>query len=143
MVKHTFSKTEIQSLIERFEAQKIPKEEWTHPAHLVAAIWYNTTYDEVKALELLRINITAHNASVGTPNSDSDGYHETITRFWVWVAAKFLQQSNFQSIEEACNGFIKSEFSASSYPLKYYSKELLYSVEARHRWVEPDLLALQ
>ncbi|MGB0175731.1 MAG: hypothetical protein ACPF9D_01105, partial [Owenweeksia sp.] len=68
----------------------LPKPEWTHEAHLVVAIWYSSLYPFEEALSLVRQNITAHNESVGTPNTDTEGYHETITRFWLMVARHFL-----------------------------------------------------
>jgi hypothetical protein len=36
-------------------------------------------------LEEIRRGIIAYNAAVGTPNSDTRGYHETITAFYVWA----------------------------------------------------------
>src|SRR5690606_32013464 len=91
------------------------------------------------ALKLVRENITKHNESVGTINSDTDGYHESITRFWLVVASDFLKTQPSQSISELCNNFIQSDCGQSKYPLTYYSEGLLFSVEARHNWVEPDL----
>ena len=138
MVKKRYTAEEINTLIERFETQKLPKSEWTHEAHLVVAIWYLLRYDYNQALDLVREYITMHNESVGTPNSDSDGYHETITRFWMWNAQRFLSLTKYKSVAAACNAFIHSEFGQSDYPLTYYSQELLFSLKARKEWVQPD-----
>ena len=86
----TYTEAEINALIDRFEKQELPKVEWTHEAHLVMAIWYMTHYDAKEALDRCRVNITLHNESVGTPNTDDEGYHESITKFWLWVAGKFI-----------------------------------------------------
>jgi hypothetical protein len=141
MTKH-FTEEEIRLLLERFLAQQLPKTEWTHQAHLVVAVWYCRKYNEREALNLVRENIQKHNAAVGTPNTDTEGYHETITRFWLWTARQFLQRKPSFSLAEACNTFIESEFGKRTYPLRFYSRELLFSVEARRHWVPPDLHAL-
>ena len=122
-----YTPEEIRSLISRFEAHKLPKIEWTHEAHLVVAIWYcyHNAFDE--ALVKVRTLITLHNSSVGTPNTEDEGYHETITKFWLITANAFLTNKKDESPEKLCNDFINSSLSASTYPLTYYSeKSALY-----------------
>jgi hypothetical protein len=139
MDKQQFREEEILFLIKRFEARTLPKAEWTHAAHLVVAVWYTSKYEEPEALALVRENIKKHNEWVGTQNTDTGGYHETITRFWLWVARQFLKTNSYPSIAEACNALVSAEFGMSGFPFEYYSKALLFSVYARHNWVEPDL----
>ena len=139
MAKKAYSEADIHSLVDRFEQRTLPKKEWTQEAHLVIAIWYLTNYDKDQALQLVRENIFNYNIAVGTPNSETQGYHESITRFWLWVAKEFLQQNKFTSLSEKCNAFIASPYGKSNYPLLYYSKELLFSIKARKHWVAPDL----
>jgi len=137
-----YTQEEIHSLIERFENCILPKIEWTHEAHLVVAIWYCSNYQFEEALKLVRKNITAHNESVGTPNTDHEGYHETITKFWLLTALRFISECDKLPVSDLCNHFINSKFSSSNYPLNFYSEALLFSVNARHNWVEPDRMAL-
>lgn len=134
-----YTTTEIVSLIERFEAQKLPKVEWTHEAHLVVAIWYSKHYNTTDAMNLVRDYITKHNTSVGTPNSDTDGYHETITKFWLILARYFIDHQTLDNVMELCNTFIQSSVGGSYYPLNYYTEDVLFSVKARHNWVEPNV----
>jgi len=68
----------------------LPKLEWTHHAHLRAGLWHVLEYGPVAALDLLRQRISVYNESVGTANTDSSGYHETLTRFYVVVIDQFL-----------------------------------------------------
>lgn len=138
-----YSSEEVDSLIKRFEAEQLPKMEWTHEAHLVVAIWYCFHFGFEKALPIVRKNITNHNASVGTPNTDTEGYHESISKFWLIVATNFLTNEPNSSVDELCNRFINSEVAHSHYPLEFYSKEVLFSVDARKNWVEPDLNTLE
>ncbi|MBL4710432.1 MAG: hypothetical protein JKY48_18535 [Flavobacteriales bacterium] len=138
-----YKNVEIASLIERFELKKLPKHEWTHEAHLVVAIWYCTKYEFYEALLLARDNISRHNESVGTENTDTGGYHETITKFWLIIANKFLIGRDHFSFESNCNALINSNFGVSSHPFDYYSPKLLFSVKARHNWINPDLKELK
>ena len=64
-------------------------------------------------------------------------YHETLTRFWMRSVLDFRNSKNGASIVE-----IRSEITEKfdkDYPLKFYSRELLFSDEARKNFVEADL----
>lgn len=124
-----------------FNNKTLPKEEWTHEAHLIVAIWYTLNYDMSTATELTRKHIKAYNTATGTPNSDTRGYHETLTIFWLDTAHTYVEANKEKSLVELCNGFIASAKGSREYPMKFYSRELLYSVEARHHYVAPDILS--
>ena len=140
-MKH-YTEKEIHVLIEKLSLTKLSKEEWTHEAHLVVAIWYSLNFDFETSVSKVRTLILQHNDSVGTPNSDTGGYHETLTRVWLQTARRFLVEYAVDSIEEVCNGFIRSPYASRDFPLRFYSKELLFSTEARKNWVEPNLMEL-
>ena len=60
-------------------------------------VWGSGTWPRlgpVVALSQLRQGITRYNESVGTANTDSSGYHETLTSFYVDLIARFLDQSD-------------------------------------------------
>ena len=131
--------SEIGSLISRFENQELPSSEWTHEAHLIVGIWYVWHHPYERALNKVRNLIIKHNESVGTPNSDTEGYHETLTRFWLNVARSFIALNDFSSVESSCIEFVCSNYGSRDYPLTFYSRDRLFSVVARRQWVEPDL----
>jgi len=135
----TYTKKEINYLIKRLENRTLPKMEWSHEAHLVVAIWYCFNYDFDSALNSFRRIVKKYNESVGTHNTDSGGYHETITKFWFLVANKFLKNQESKSISEICNAFINADEGKRNYPMNFYSKPHLFSVRARRNWLEPDL----
>ena len=63
-----------------FDAGAIPKPEWTHRAHLAAAglcAWR----DPAGALDTMRDGILRLNEAHHTANTDTSGYHETLTVF--------------------------------------------------------------
>lgn len=64
-------------------------------------------------------------------------YHETLTVFWMRTIEKFIESKGDYSIVGICNELI-GKFD-KDYPLKFYSRELLFSEEARKNFVECDL----
>ena len=66
---------ELESLVRRFEDCTLPREAWTHRAHLSVAVWYLFHFSRAEATERIRTGIQRYNASQG----NSTGYHETIT----------------------------------------------------------------
>jgi hypothetical protein len=134
--------SDYEILVGEFTSWTLPKEKWTHEAHLIVAIWYCKTYDLPKALDLLRYQIKTYNISVGTPNSETQGYHETLTRFWLLIAANFVKLNETKTFEETAVAFVNSDWASRNLAFDYYSKETLFSFEARKDWVEPDLKKL-
>ena len=64
-------------------ARTLPREKWTHEAHLAASTWIvRDRTDIVPELEMRSI-ISAYNEAVGGVNDDSQGYHETITQVYI------------------------------------------------------------
>ena len=129
----------VASFIERFERGEVTKTEWTHQAHLVAGYWYVNKLGPEQAIEQMRKRIRFHNESVGTANTDSGGYHESITRLYVHGIAALMAQHPKAGFQDGLNTLLASPMTSSSWPLQYYSRERLFSVEARRGWVEPDL----
>lgn len=125
-------------LIEQFLAKTLPKTQWTHEAHLRVGLWHVVNYGTEEAMSLLRERIRAYNESVGTQNTDTSGYHESITRFYVLIITKFLCSVNRNvSIDQMSDQLITA-YGDRNLPLKYYSREKLFSTEARLHWLEPD-----
>jgi hypothetical protein len=131
--------TELTDFIREFEACRLPKARWTHDAHLTAGFWYASHHAPAAALEIVRARIRAHNESVGTANTDSSGYHETITRLYVTAIAAHVEQHRHAPLLESLALLLASPLARSDWPLRYYSPERLFSVAARREWLEPDL----
>ena len=124
---------------EGLAACSLPRAEWTHGAHFAAALWlmrYRPDLDAARAMPGL---IRAYNESVGRVNDDSGGYHESITRLYVYGIAAFRLRQPAASFEDGLESLLNSPMSSSSWPLQFYSRERLFCVEARRCWVEPDL----
>jgi len=119
----------------------LPKAEWTHAAHFAAAFWlYKRSHlDPMHAMPGL---IRAYNEATGVANTDSTGYHETITMASLRAARAWLDTHADTAMHEALEAMLASEFGRSDWLLAYWTKPRLFSVEARRSWAEPDLKAL-
>ena len=82
------SQEEILRLIEGFENGSWPAAEWKHQAHLAMGLWYLSKHDVPDATKLIRDGIKKYNVATGGQNTDTSGYHETITLFYIWYIKK-------------------------------------------------------
>lgn len=133
---------EINLLIKRFEERTLPKAEWTHAAHLTVGLYYCARHPFGAAKNLMSDGIYWLNDAHGTPNTDTSGYHETLTVFWLKIVAAFLEKSDGKSLFETANDLIAA-FDDTKLPFRFYSRELLFSAAARAQFVEPDLIGRQ
>ena len=134
---------EIEHLGEGLLARSLPREEWTHEAHLAATTYLLTHRSDVDLDTELRGIIRRYNESVGGVNSDTEGYHETITRSFLHGVRLFLAEADRDAaLHELVNALLRSPMGSRDWPLRFYSRERLFSVEARRNFVAPDIAAL-
>lgn len=113
-----------------FHDRTLPAAEWTHAAHLRIATMHVDRYPLAEAHLLMRVGIIRLNAVHGLVETAQRGYHETLT--WVWLALVADARRRGTPVGEL----------GKETPLRYYSRERLFSVEARARFVPPDLAEL-
>jgi hypothetical protein len=130
---------EVEAFIGLFESLRLPRERWTHEAHLTAGFWYAWHVPMPAALDEVRRRIRAHNEAVGTANTDTGGYHESITRLYMEAIARHVAGHRAQGFDDALRLLLASPIAARGWPLQHYSPERLFSVAARREWLEPDL----
>lgn len=124
-------------------ARDLPREEWTHEAHLAATTYLLLRHPEIDLDAELPDLIRGYNESVGGVNSDTEGYHDTITRAFLRGIRLFLSEADLREpLHELVNGLLLSPMGRRDWPLRFYSRERLLSVEARRVFVEPNLAAL-
>lgn len=128
-------------LWEQFHAATLPKAEWTHAAHLRMAWLFLRRHGVDEAHLLMRAGIIKLNAAHGLVESASRGYHETMTCVWLALVAAAIRQT--PALGESRELLAAhAETLGKDAPLRYYSRELLFSVAARARFVAPDLASL-
>lgn len=84
---------EIDEFVAAFEAATLPKERWTHGAHLLTGAWYVHGMGEAAAIAKMRVCVSRYNEAVGGKNTATSGYHETITIAWIKLLAKLPRES--------------------------------------------------
>ena len=132
---------EIERIGRGVAERTLPKPEWTHAAHFAAAFWVLTRPDMDAVLAMPGL-IRAYNEATGVHNTDTGGYHETITQVSLRAARAWLDERPGVALFKALNELLASEYGRSDWLLTYWSKPLLFSVTARRSWFDPDLRAL-
>jgi hypothetical protein len=135
------SDAEIEHIGRGLLDRSLPKIEWTHAAHFAAALWL-LRQRQMRAERDMPALIRAYNEATGVPNSDTGGYHETITLGSLRAARAWLLSRPGVALYEALRGLLASEFGRPDWLLAYWSKSVLFSAAARKVWVEPDLQSL-
>lgn len=121
----------------------LPKAEWTHAAHLTAAAWLLTARPDIDAFRDMPGIIRAYNDATGVPNSDTRGYHATITLASLRATRAFLARLPAGTpLHAACNALLASKLADKRWLAAHWRDATLFSPAARHGWVEPDLAAL-
>lgn len=121
--------------------RSLPKQEWTHAGHCAAAFWLLRQPDLKAETEMPKL-IRAYNETTGVRNTDSSGYHETITLASLRAAESWLDARPDVPLHEALDEFLTSAYGRSDWLSAHWSKPVLFSVAARRSWVEPDLTPL-
>jgi hypothetical protein len=135
--------TDLDELARQFNMKEIPSRLWTHGAHLAVGLWHVDHYGPDDALRRLRHGIRSLNEHYGNQNTESAGYHETITRAQVALLADFLRRSDSSApLIERYAQLMACPLADRSLLLRFYSREHLMSNRARAVWTEPDVAAL-
>jgi hypothetical protein len=130
----------IRHVGEGMVARTLPKPEWTHEAHLGTCAWIILERPDIVPERDLPDLIRRYNESVGGVNDETQGYHETITQVFIGGVRLSLAASEGQGgLADRVNLLLRSPEGQRDWPLGFYSRERLFSVEARMGWVEPDL----
>ncbi|MGH7499818.1 MAG: hypothetical protein ACREL3_13320 [Gemmatimonadales bacterium] len=136
--EHPFENdAEVLALVREFEAGTLPRARWNHRAHLTVALWYAARLDREEALESVRRGILRLNEACGVVSTPTSGYHETITRFYMWVVGHFVEKEKEGGWAERANRLLE-RYGGKELPLRHYSESRLMSPAARAAWIEPD-----
>ena len=133
------SDAEIERIGEGLLARTLPRADWTHEAHLAATTYLLLKRPDIDLDAELPDIIRGYNESVGGVNSDTEGYHETITRVFLRGVRLFLAEADrSEPLHQLVNELLLSPMGKRDWPLHFYSPERLFSTEARRKFVPPD-----
>src|SRR5262249_61091450 len=129
------------SLWDQFNTATVGREDWTHAAHLRTGWLFLQRYSVDEAHLLMRVGIIKLNAAHGLVETASRGYHETMTCLWLALVSAAQRQT---PVLDDSREFLAmhGQLLSKDAPLRYYSRERLFSVAARARFVAPDVAPL-
>ena len=133
-MKHRLS-TNDRDFRTEFEACRFPPAEFSHRAHIRLAYVYLTEHDTDRAHQLMQHALLTFLQYHGVAVSK---YHETITRAWIMAVRHFMENSLGSESSET---FMENNprMLDSTIMMTHYSAEVLFSDEARAKFVEPNL----
>ncbi len=135
------SDDDIALIGEGLVACTLPKPAWTHAAHLAAACWL-LNHPDYDAYAYMPGIIRRYNVATGVANTDTEGYHETITLASLRAAEASMKSVAHWPLWAQVNGLLVSDYGRSDWILAYWSKAVLFSPGARREWVAPDIQPL-
>ncbi|NRA31071.1 MAG: hypothetical protein HRU11_12525 [Parvularculaceae bacterium] len=118
----------------------LPKAEWTHRAHWLAAFVIAIEEDDPAAAMAKAIPL--YNEAVGTANTDTEGFHATITFACMAAAQILITDGHAATVAQRVDQLMTGPLGGLAWLERHYSKPLLWSVQARRTIVEPDLRPL-
>ncbi len=137
------SEAEIAEIGEGLIACDLPKERWTHAAHFAATVWILKRRPDLDPARDMPGLIARYNESRGGRNTDTEGYHETITQASIRATRAHLAAAAPNApLHETVNALLDSPLGRPDWIFRYWSRDVLMSPAARRSWVAPDALAL-
>lgn len=134
------TETDIADVVRTFEDATVSRDAWKHAEHLTVALHYLTLHDLETATKKMRIGLFKLLGAFGVDLTKEMPYHETLTVFWMRTVADFNASKNGESLLDKANELVEKY--DKNYPLRFYSREYLFSDKARTEFVEADLQPL-
>jgi hypothetical protein len=134
---------DIDAFIAAFESGTLPKERWTHAAHLLTGACYVHALGEAAATDRMRERVSAYNLAVGGQNTPTSGYHETVTVFWIKLLRDVL--CNLKALHpgisrsELAHMAVEGLVNERNIYWEFYDFDILKSEEARRVWIWPNI----
>lgn len=106
-------------------------------------LWHVHRHGAEEAITRLRTGIRALNETHGTANTETGGYHETITVAYVRLLDQFLATpAPARSLEDRLADLLAAPLADRAFLFRFWSRDLLLSPTARATWTPPDLRPL-
>lgn len=132
------SEAALDDFVHRWGAGRLTKPEWTHASHVGTAAYFAFDLETEALFARMKTGIIYHNESVGAANTEDNGYHETLTRFWVETIAEVVRGGNFSTRFEAVKNVTNRFGEDRDRHRRYYSFDVVRDRRARREWIKPD-----
>lgn len=127
--------SEDRAFLADFEAHRLSPARLDHRAHVRLAFTYLVEHDPETALASIRSALQGFLRHHGVA---PDKYHETMTRAWLLAVRHFMELTqpcpSADALMERCPVLLDAKIM-----MTHYSADLLFSEEARARFLEPNL----
>lgn len=126
---------EAEKLVSRFMNCTLPADEWDHGGHLVMGLYMHAKHGDTAYAEI-KNHLLQYVKSLG-----KDGYHETMTRFWLWAIRHFRKEieGGLEWTQSNLDDLIFDEnLTRRNLWQDFYSEELMMSNEAKQEFLQPD-----
>ena len=128
----------LDAFIAAFRSGSFPIAWWTHGAHVAMAATLLWESSVPNVLADIRGSIRHYNECQGGENTETSGYHETLTRLWVGIVASSLAALPDGADRLAAARYAYQAFARrSGYFRDWYDFDLLTSTDARREWTPP------
>jgi len=119
----------------QFEACTSPPGDFDHQSHVRLAYVYLSDHDVDAASERMKSSLLRFLNHLG---GDPVKYHETLTRAWILAVRHFMEKIE---ASDSARSFMRADPRVldGEIMLTHYSADLLFSDEARLRFVEPNV----
>lgn len=134
-----WTEDKLEALLAAFLDRTLPAEQWTHHAHLLVGTMLARRMPQAELLPLLRQAISGYNVASGGQNTDSAGYHESITAFYATVLGAYARRTAHLPLAEAARHLLQSPLEDRKVVLRAYLPETLKTVAARLSYAAPDV----
>jgi len=128
---------ELDEFLAAFESGTLPKERWTHAAHLLTGACYVHRLGQSAAIDHMRHSVRRYNEAVGGENTATSGYHETITVFWIKVLDAVLRQTPLITRAGFASLIVERFTTQRDLFRRFYDFDVIASTEARAAWIPP------
>lgn len=123
-------------------AATLPKPEWTHAAHVAAAAYFTVARPDLHAERAMPDAIARYNLACGVANTDTGGYHHSITLASLAAVRAGLALAPAGTLASQVNWLLGGMLGDKHWPERFWTHQTLFSVPARRGWVAPDLAPL-
>ena len=131
------SADQIEQLVRAVEQCTLAPAEFSHHAHMTVAIWYLAHLPFDAAADAMRATIQRFAGHYGLTQL----YHETITQFWMLLLHHYLDANPQLGLADATYHAL-AELGSMQPVFRHYSRERVFSDQARREWVAPDLIPM-
>ena len=140
--RHPFATDDkaLETFIDQWERGTLPKSCWTHGAHVGVAAYFAFEYPAEVLVRVMRLGIRHYNLASGGANTEDDGYHETLTRFWAGEVSDLVRSGAYGSRLEGVRAALARFGENSRHYRGFYDFDVLHDRKARRDWVAPDRL---